>query len=267
MLIDFHAHAFPDKLVPRAVEGLMKNANIVPFSDGSIKGLINKMDTWGVDRSVILNIATNPRQQNNVNDFAQYINDNYDRLIAFGSVNPFSEDVVCDVFDLKKRNFLGIKLHPDYVGLTLDDKKCMKVLEAAQEAGLIVVIHAGYDFISPNFIHSTPDRILNVLKQLPNLKLVAAHMGSNKMWRDVLKKLCGQNVYFDTSLCAYDIEKELAESIIKNHPSDKILFGSDMPWCSAAYTKLFIDSLDISQSLKENIYHKNAEKLLWGAEA
>ncbi len=263
MLIDFHTHAFPNKLVPKAVEGLMKNANIVPYAYGSVDELIEKMDLWGVDRSVVLNIATNPKQQNNVNIFSQYINNAHgDRLISFGSVNPYSENAANDVYELKNKGIKGIKLHPDYVGLPLDDKKCMTVLSAAEEVKLIVVIHAGYDFISPNYIHATPDRILNVMKQLPNLKLVAAHMGSNKMWRDVLKKLCGKNVYFDTSLCAYEIEKKLAELIIKNHDSDKILFGSDMPWCSPSLTKLFIEELDVSADIKEKIYYKNALKLL-----
>lgn len=263
MLIDFHTHVFPDKLVPRAIEGLMKNAHIVPYSYGSVEELLKKMDLWGVDRSVVLNIATNPKQQNNVNEFSQYINNTYgEKLISFGSVNPYSENPVNDVFDLKNKGMKGIKLHPDYVGLMLDDKKCMNVLSAAQDAEMIVVVHAGYDFISPNIIHATPDRILNVIKQLPKLKLVAAHLGSNKMWRDVLKKLCGKNVYFDTALCAYEIDRELAEAIINNHDPEKILFGSDMPWCSPLLTRMFIEELDISSEIKEKIYYKNALKLL-----
>ncbi len=262
MLIDFHTHAFPDALAPKAMDSLMHRANTVPFTDGTLGALKNKMELWGVDISVLLNIATNPKQQDKVNDFAESVNNSCDNIIAFGSVNPFTPEPEKSVFDLKERGFRGIKLHPDYFELVLDDKKMMKIFDAAQEAELVVVTHSGYDFISPEFIHVTPDRILKVIKEFPRLKLVCAHMGANRMWREVVMKLCGKNIYFDTSLCAYEIDKKMAENIIKNHHGDKILFGSDMPWCSAELSKVFIDSLDISDALKENIFANNAKKLL-----
>ncbi len=262
MIIDFHTHAFPDVLAPRAMEHLTEKSNTVPFTDGTLDGLKRKMELWGIDKSVLLNIATNPKQQDKVNLFAESVNATCDNIIAFGSVNPFTEDPEKSVFDLKERGFKGIKLHPDYFDLTLDDKRMMTVFGAAQEAEIAVAVHSGYDFISPAFIHATPDRILNVIHAFPKLKLICAHMGANRMWREVLLKLCGKNVYFDTSLCAYEIDKTMAENIIKNHHGDKILFGSDMPWCSAELSKMFIDSLDVSDELKENIFYKNAQRLL-----
>ena len=56
--------------------------------------------------------------------------------------------------------------------------------------------------------------------------------------------------------------KEIAETIINNHDSDKILFGSDVPWCKSSDVRDFILSLDISNDIKSNIFHKNAQKLL-----
>ncbi len=262
MLIDFHTHAFPDALAPRAMEHLTDKGNMVPFTDGTVRGLQEKMKLWGVNRSVLLNIATNPKQQDKVNSFAQQVNETQDNIIAFGSVNPFTEEPEKCVYDLKERGFKGIKLHPDYFDVTLDDKRMMRIFGAAQDTDLVVAVHSGYDFISPAFIHATPDRILNVINTYPSLKLVCAHMGANRMWREVLLKLCGKNVYFDTSLCAFEIDKKMAENIIKNHHGDKILFGSDMPWCSAELSKVFIESLDISEELKENIFSNNAVKLL-----
>ncbi len=262
MLIDFHTHAFPDALAPKAMDHLISKSNTVPFTDGTLDGLKSKMELWDIDISVLLNIATNPKQQDKVNAFAQSVNETNDNIIAFGSVNPFTPDPEASVYDLKERGFKGIKLHPDYFELVLDDKRMMKIFGAAQESELVVAIHSGYDFISPAFIHATPERILKVITEFPKLKLVAAHMGANRMWREVLLKLCGTNVYFDTSLCAYEIDKKTAENIIKNHHGDKILFGSDMPWCSAQLSKMFVDSLDIPVELKENIYSKNAVNLL-----
>ena len=40
MLIDFHTHAFPDSLAPRALTVLSKDIASAPLSDGTADGLI-----------------------------------------------------------------------------------------------------------------------------------------------------------------------------------------------------------------------------------
>ena len=82
MLIDFHTHAFPDRIAHRAVAGLaLGSGGMVPQTDGTLASLKNEMDRDQVDLSMVLSIATNPRQQANVNNFAIEIN-NDDRIIA-----------------------------------------------------------------------------------------------------------------------------------------------------------------------------------------
>jgi predicted TIM-barrel fold metal-dependent hydrolase len=72
-----------------------------------------------VDISVVLNIATNARQQKSVNDFASSINNNRD-IISFGSVFPYSEDVFDELERIKELGLKGVKLHPDYQGFNVD---------------------------------------------------------------------------------------------------------------------------------------------------
>ena len=66
MLIDFHAHAFPDNIAERAVKQLSEKASISYFHDGTIAGLLRSMDDAGIDRAVILNVATKPAQTENI---------------------------------------------------------------------------------------------------------------------------------------------------------------------------------------------------------
>ena len=70
MIIDFHTHAFPDFLAPRAIPTLAENSGLAPYHDGTAAGLIDRMDKSGIDRSVVLNIATNAHQELSVNRFA-----------------------------------------------------------------------------------------------------------------------------------------------------------------------------------------------------
>ena len=71
MVIDFHTHAFPDKIADRAMESLcFASGGLMPQTKGTVDSLKEEMAKDGVDISVVLGIATNPRQQTNVNNFA-----------------------------------------------------------------------------------------------------------------------------------------------------------------------------------------------------
>ncbi|MBE3145282.1 MAG: hypothetical protein IMZ61_15395, partial [Planctomycetes bacterium] len=46
-IIDFHAHAFPDELAPRAMKLLAEAPDVNAFLDGTIKALSNSMERNG----------------------------------------------------------------------------------------------------------------------------------------------------------------------------------------------------------------------------
>ena len=93
MLIDFHTHAFADSIAERAMAKLENTLKVSgrweepPATDGTVSGLLRKMDGCGIDRSVILPIATKPSQQKTINDWAADVMS--DRLICFGSRRTF----------------------------------------------------------------------------------------------------------------------------------------------------------------------------------
>ena len=78
MLIDFHTHCFPDKIAQKAIEKLsFTSGGLEPYTNGTLDGLTQNMKKHSVNKSVVLNIATNAHQQTSVNDFASSINNNY----------------------------------------------------------------------------------------------------------------------------------------------------------------------------------------------
>ena len=82
------------------------------------------------------------------------------------------------------------------------------------------------------------------------------------MWDDVEKYLVGTHILFDTAFIKDYISSEQALRIIRNHGSEKILFGSDGPWESPDCTLAFIRSLGLSESECDNITFKNACRIL-----
>jgi len=264
MIIDFHTHAFPDKVAEKAIPKLAGIGGIDCFGDGTVGSLVSRMDEWGVDRAVVLNIATNPKQQTNVNNFAIEINTNHPRLYALGSIHPDSENIAEEARRLADAGIRGIKLHPDYMETPIDDAKYDAIFHACVENDLFVISHSGWDFISPDFIHCTPERIVKVLEKFPTLRFVAAHMGANQQWDDVERLLVGrENVWIETSLAPmFHLDKKQAERILTGHDPDRLLFGSDFPWYKMDEEREHVESLAISAELKAKIYSENAIALL-----
>ena len=184
------------------------------------------------------------------------------RIIPFGSVHIDSEDRLEELERVKKLGMKGIKLHPDYQGFFFDDPRAYPVYERCADLGLIVVIHAGSDPVSPGVIHADPQAIARVLDRFPKLILVAAHFGGTDCWDDVLRHLVGKQVYLDTALSAGNIPADTARQIIRAHGAHRILFGSDCPWHSSAMDAEFIRSLGLSEQEEEQIFYQNACALL-----
>jgi len=261
MLIDFHTHAFPERISARAVSGLSHGSGgMVPQTDGTLHSLKEQMDKDGVDISVVLSIATNPKQQANVNTFAIEINRD-DRIVAFGSVHPDAPDALAELERIAAAGLKGVKFHPEYQHFYANEERMKPFYRKISELGLITLFHAGQDIGFGPPYHCLPEHLLGAIKWL-DTPVVAAHWGGYNCGLEVLEKLCGENLYFDLSYGYGCIPKPTAQAIIDRHSPDKLLFGSDMPWHRPEWELRLINSLDLSESDKEKIFFRNAMKLL-----
>ena len=262
MLIDFHTHAFPDKIANRAVAGLsFDSGGLVPQTDGGVNSLKAEMKKDKVDISVVLGIATKPAQQKNVNDFAAEIN-KQDCFVGFGSVHPDADDVLDELDRIKALGLKGVKLHPEYQKFFVDDEKMKPIYKRISQLGLITVFHAGHDFGFNEPFRCMPQNLSNALKWFDS-PVVAAHWGGVGCAKEAVKHLCGkENIWFDVSFGYGTMPKQFAQEIVEAQTPDRLLFGSDMPWHRPTWEMRLIDSLDLSTEDKEKIYYKNAVKLL-----
>lgn len=261
MLIDFHTHAFPEKIASRAIGKLAHDAGgLPPQTDGTLASLKEQMAADGVDVSVVLSIATNPAQQANVNRFAAEMNQD-SAIVAFGSVHPDAPDVLEELENIKDLGLKGVKLHPEYQHFYADDLKMKPIYRKISELGLITVFHAGLDYGFPPPYHGMPEHLLQATKWL-DTPVVAAHWGGLDCGMDVLDKLCGHDIYFDLSYGHGCMPKPIAQAIIDRHGPDRLLFGSDMPWHRPIWELQLINTLDLSPADREKIFYRNAQSLL-----
>lgn len=214
----------------------------------------------GVDISVAHSIATNPKQQHNVNNFAMEL-DKDPRLVAFGSVHPDAPDALEELEWIAAAGLKGVKLHPEYQGFYADEERMKPIYRKISQLGLITLFHAGMDIGFPPPYHAMPEHMKRALEWFDS-PVVAAHWGGCYCSQEVLETLCGENVYFDLSFGYGSIPKTMAQAILDKHGPEKLLFGSDMPWHRPAWEKRLIESLDLSVEDKEKIYWRNAQGLL-----
>lgn len=265
MLIDFHTHIFPDRIAAGAVMALKDGVKRIEgidapnYTDATYNGLIKSMSENNVDLSIAMPIITNPKKPESINEFARGIRN--DKVISFGSVHPMQTDRVEWVYKLKDMGFIGLKIHPEFQYSFIDSKESIEILKAAENTGLLVMLHTGADIGMPPPVHCTPKRLKNVLEYVKGDNIIAAHLGGWRMWDEVEKYLTGTPIYMDTAYVLLDIDKEQCIRIIKNHGEDKILFGSDSPWETPMHTLKYLESLDLDDEVIEKIKYKNAQVL------
>lgn len=269
MIIDFHTHIFPEKIAKPTIEKLKgylceQGEECSTYTDGTIDSLFNSMKESGVDKSVILPVVTAPHQFESINRFSAAAGER-EGFIAFGGIHPDNDNIEEKLDYIKALGMKGIKLHPDYQNTYINDERYIKIISYAEKIGLITVIHCGYDPLSPQDLHCPVDLALEMLEKVgagKENKIVLAHMGGHHSFEESFEKLCGKNVWLDTSYVMNKIEPSFLVKMFKKHGFDKILFATDSPWGNQKEFVKTLQELNISNEEREKIAYKNATHLL-----
>ncbi len=255
MPIDFHTHTFPEKIAERALNKLSESSMIPYHTNGTGTGLIKSMAEAGIDISVVLPVATAAKQSISINESVFKINEEFyanggnTGILSFGAIHPDNENYKEILFSLKENGVKGIKLHPVFTGVDINDIRTKRIIYAASELGLIVVTHAGFDISYHENYESDILKIHDMLHDVKPDKAVLAHMGAWAEWERVPENIAGFGIYVDTAFSFVDVPtnttwKEEEKTIIKD-TADKIketvginhiLFGSDSPWAGQKET-------------------------------
>ncbi len=281
MIIDIHTHVFPDRIAPAAIEKLRAASHVRAFTDGTQARLKASMAAAGVDCSIVLPAATNPRQVSHLNDAALRIHEKRREtgIDSFGGIHPDLETWEQELERLRDAGIRGVKLHPPYQEADIDDEKYIRILKKAAALGLAVLTHAGLDVGLPGAEQATPDKIRRAIDLAGDVTLILAHMGGWRCWEAVEKLLPGYPVYLDTAFslgpmtpCGdgfYRTEKELERlsdagfmQLVRAFGARRVLFGSDSPWEDPRDTLNRLRALPLSEEEKARILGGNAAALL-----
>ncbi len=224
-IIDAHSHIFPEKIAENATENIGHFYGIPMKGCGISEKLIASGKKIGVSRYLVCSTATAPHQISSINAFIHAECEAHKEFYGFGTTHADSEDIAADVESIISYGLHGVKLHPDFQKFNADSPEAFKIYEIIEDK-LPLLIHCGdnrYDF-------SDPQRIANIHKNFPKLKILAAHLGGYQRWDDAVELLSGDDTLkFDFSSSLPFMSPEKAAGIIRKYGVENCFFGSDFP--------------------------------------
>jgi len=259
-IIDFHTHAFPDRVAPKAMTALEATYQVPSYSDATLAGLRRSMAAAEIAHSVVLPVATSPAQVRSITDWAA-ANAAPD-LTILGSLHPDMDGARAEISRMRDLGIRGVKFHSEFQGFHPDEERMFPIYEALREADMILFFHAGNEIMPLPQIRATPGRIRRVLDAVPGLTVIAAHMGSYLQWDEVGEFLVGREIYFDTSFCLHKLGTQRFMDIVRAHGAQRILFGTDSPWGDQGQALTRIRALPLTDKERRLVFRENAVRLL-----
>lgn len=262
MVIDFHTHAFPDRIAARAMDRISRaTGGTIPVRDGTL-GSLSRQSAEDGAKAVLLAIATNAHQMHSVNDWAAQAMADEWVVTAFGSVHPDAPDALEEIDRIAALGMKGVKLHPEYQEIRPDDPRMRKIYRRISQNGLVTVFHSGFDPAYPGRCLMSAEMLAKVLPDFDGAPVVAAHMGGMQIWEDVLRMDVPDNLYIDTAYCVDCIPAPVAERLVEKFGVERVLFGSDSPWDRAGNARRLVEALPVGDEDRQKIFYDNAARLL-----
>jgi len=258
MIIDAHAHIYPDKIAAKASANVGAFYDLPMHMDGTLNTLLLNGRRHGIQRHLVHSVATLPSQVRSINDFLASTAAAYpDELIGFATLHPDMDEPELEVERVIGLGLVGIKLHPDFQQFAIDDRK-MDRIYAAIAGKLPLLIHTG----DKRYRYSNPHRVLPVLDRFPQLDLICAHFGGWSEWEEAAEVLAHRRLWVDTC-SSYDfLGPEKIKKLIYRFGVERVLFGSDYPMWDPGEELANIRGLGLPSEDLDRILGKNLLELL-----
>jgi predicted TIM-barrel fold metal-dependent hydrolase len=257
MIIDFHAHIYPEKIAAKVLANMWEFYKIPMQMDGTVNALLENGYEGGIDRFVVFSPAAAPDQVQRINDFIAAVCGEHPALTGFGTLHPDMENPQEEIERLAGLGLTGVKFHPDMQRFNIDDEGMMDVY-AALEGRLPVIFHTG-DY---RYSYSHPQRLARVLDNFPDLTVVAAHFGGWSLFDIAMDHLKNRRCYFDISSSLPFLGLRRARELIRIYGAGRFLFGSDYPMWNPAVCLQDFYKLNLNDEENELILYKNALAIL-----
>lgn len=255
-IIDAHAHIFPDKLAHKAAESIGNFYDIPMYTDAAVSTLLACEAEAGISLSLVCSSAVTPGQTESINNFIAAECASHPELFGLAALHPdfagFEEEIARAI----SLGLHGFKFHSDFQKFYLDDDSAIPMFRAIAKTGLPILVHAG----DPRYEYSSPKTIANLMRKVPDLRVIAAHFGGYGCWGEVGELPICDNLRFDTSSSLFKLSRDDALRLIDYFGPEKFFFGSDFPMWSPKEELGRFRSLGLDEETEQMMLSENFEK-------
>lgn len=256
-IADIHAHIFPHKLAAKASASIGGFYGTHAGHLASVETLLPLEAQAGITYCAVSSSATSASQVQHINDFIASEVQAHSNLIGLGTLFPTMEGWEAEVERMVALGLRGVKIHPDFQHIPIDLPEAVPMYRAVAKAGLPVLFHMG----DARYDYSSPQRLTNLIRQVPDLIAIAAHFGGWQAWDKSYDHVQPENVFYDTSSSLMFLGKERALDFLDKLGAQRFLFGTDFPmWTPAEELQRFLD-LGLEEALQAQILFGNFKRL------
>jgi predicted TIM-barrel fold metal-dependent hydrolase len=259
VIIDSHMHVWPDHIAD-AMQA-QRPSGMPLLYNGKLSGLLETMDGCGIDLALALGVATKAANVARTNEFIGTVP--RDRFVPMGTVHP-ELSVEQNVKYLRENGIVGVKLHPLFQDLALDDPRVFDILSALSEEGMPVVTHVGAGDSDEANRRGAPELLRKLADGLPELKLIACHYGGYHRLDEAERHVVGSNVTLETSWppTMAELAPERVVALIRAHGTDRVVFGSDWPMARPDAEVAALRNLGLTRDEEDAILGGNLARIL-----
>jgi hypothetical protein len=193
-----------------------------------------------VDTTLVLGFTSQYLDANISNDqVASYVATQSERMIGFAGIDPSDpKEAIAELARARAElGLAGLAVAPAAQDVHPSHSQAMRVYAEAAEQGMPIVFHSGIFICGATKLeYARPFLLDEVARELPDLKVVIAHMGYPWVGETLLLLAKHRNVFAETSwLLQHPWEAYQAlSSACERGVIDKLLFGSGFPHASAS---------------------------------
>ncbi|MET7392838.1 amidohydrolase family protein [Dactylosporangium sp. NPDC005572] len=259
MIIDAHAHVWPDHIAKRVLAD--RPVGLDARHDGTLDGLRRTMDEAGIDRALTLGIANVPQHVARTNEFIGSVDRT--RFVPFGTVHP-GLSVEDNLRHLRDNGIPGVKLHPLFQDVSLGDPRVVDLARALAEAGIVVITHAGAGGDAAANERGAPHHLRALADAVPGLAVIACHFGGYHRLAEAERSVVGSRVFLETSWppTTGDLDRDAVRALIERHGADRVVFGSDWPMTDPGTEIAAVKALGLPPEAERGILGDNLARLL-----
>lgn len=183
-----------------------------------------------------------------------------ERLRAYHIIHSRHADPERDIREVEENPdvYVGFKILGDYEKTSVADPVNDPYYEYLDRTKKLLLLHTwgGSPF-------DDADKAEDIAKRFPEIRMICGHSFYSRHIEAAERLRKYPNVYFE--LTAVPIIRGYLEDIVGAIGSDRVLFGTDLPWFSTIHGVGMVLGADITDRDRENIFHLNGEKLLAGS--